>query len=97
MQAISSRRPLVIWNPYRDNDTLSRQEFVQLVKIGKYRTLVYEGAWIFAYKDKVTYFGVEELKRELNDAREKKLDLYVFMIEEELEQLAIRTHEVIYA
>jgi hypothetical protein len=90
IEAIAQKRPIVIWNPFKENDQLSRQEFIGLIKISGYSTLVIDGDWITAYQEGVHTFGHETIREDLAEARALQLHAYASILEEDLVQLSIQ-------
>jgi hypothetical protein len=87
--AIATRKPVVVWNPFNANDTLTKEEFLSLIKISKYSTVVFEGAWVIAYQPGVIRFGYETLKLHLKKAIDDSLPVYAAILKDEIEQQSI--------
>jgi hypothetical protein len=84
IEAITNKKPVVVWNPYETNDTLLRSEFLLIVKLKGYTQLHFDGNWITAYQKDVKVFGNETLEYHLAEAKNKNLNIYAAILEEEL-------------
>jgi hypothetical protein len=84
IEAIQSRKPIVIWNPYKSNDTLTSFEFMVMVKIKGYTKIVCNDEWITAYQPSITTFGNETIRKYLDEAKRKKLNVYASLLEAEM-------------
>jgi hypothetical protein len=90
IEAISKRQAVVVWNPFEDNDTLTRSEFLVLVKIKGYTQIHLEGNWITAYQEGVKIFGNESLKYQIAEVKSKDRSIYTAIQKEEMQSSMIR-------
>ena len=81
--SIASKKPVVVWNPFIANDALTKDEFLLLIKLSGYSTVIQDYDWIIAYQPEVK-IAHEPLEKQINDARQMGLDVYAEMLQEEL-------------
>jgi hypothetical protein len=84
IESIVKRKPVVVWNPFKENDALTRSEFIALVKVSGYETLEYDGQWITAYQKGIKRFGYETIQQDLVEARVKQLRIYQSILEDDI-------------
>jgi hypothetical protein len=89
IECICKQKPVVIWNPYEDNDTLTREEFLVFIKARGYGMIRYEGEWITAYQPEVTVFGYESIDNYIQEANMKGLNIYAALLEDEKYRTAL--------
>jgi hypothetical protein len=82
--AISKQKPIVLWNPYKENDKLTRDEFIALVKAFGYKKVIYNGNWITAYLRADMLEGYESIQFYIKEASEMQLPIYKFILQDDL-------------
>jgi hypothetical protein len=92
IQCIDERKPVVVWNPYKINDSLSRDEFIVLTKLRGYTKVVADGKFLTAYQPCITVFGYETLEDHLLIAEEKQLNILATILQDELEMVDHNSH-----
>lgn len=86
LECILEKKPFVVWNPYHDNDGLSKEEFLALVKLSKYQLIEFDGDWVTAYQARVKLIEINDLSKYLQEARERNLHICSALLEDEIEK-----------
>ncbi len=78
----------MIWNPYKDNQGLSKEEFITLAKLSAYAIIVCDGEWITAYQPGIKMHEHLVMSNLLAETRANGLTIPVAILEDEIEKIS---------